>query len=196
LHKSEEETVRTFASSIVAAAMIGMSALTAYAAPPATTVVRSFSDGSVVPGSSASLVRTDAGVSATLATSGLPAGDVVTVWWVVFNHPENCSGPSAGHPFQCGRSDLGNPAVGASVLYAAGRIITAGGAAYYGAQLSVGDTSGALFGPGLLLPRTAHVHLVLHDHGPADPQIVSQELQSFDVCNPTCVDVQFAVFET
>ncbi len=188
--------MRTFASSVVAAAMIVVSALTVYAGAPATTAVRSFSDGSVVPGSSASLVRTDAGVSATLATSGLPAGDVVTVWWVVFNHPENCSGPSAGHPFQCGRSDLGNPAVGASVLFAAGRIIGDGGDAYYGAHLSVGDISGALFGPGLLLPRSAHVHLVLHDHGPADPRIVSQELRSFDVCNPTCIDVQFAVFES
>jgi len=188
--------MRTFTSSIVAAAMIGLSALTAYAGAPTTTTVRSFSDGSVVPGSSAGLVRTDAGVSATLATSGLPGGDVVTMWWVVFNHPENCSGPSAGHPFQCGRSDLANPAVEASVLYAAGRVTSDGGAAFYGAHLSVGDTSGALFGPGLLFPGSAHVHLVLHDHGPADPRIVSQELHSFDVCNPTCVDIQFAVFES
>ncbi len=188
--------MRIFASSIVAAAMIGTSALTAFAGGPTTTTVRSFSDGNVVPGSSASLIRTDAGVSATLATTGLPVGDVVTMWWVVFNHPENCSGPSAGHPFQCGRSDLGNPAVEASVLFATGRVISDGGAAYYGAHLSVGDTSGALFGPGLLFPSSAHVHLVLHDHGPADPRIVSQELHSFDVCNPTCVDIQFAVFES
>jgi hypothetical protein len=176
--------------------MIGVSAMTVYAGAPTTTAVRSFSDGSVIPGSSAGLIRTDTGVSATLATSGLPAGDVVTMWWVVFNHPENCSGPSAGHPFQCGRSDLGNPAVEASVLYAAGRITSDGGAANYGAHLSVGDTSGALFGPGLLFPRSAHVHLVLHDHGPADPAIVSQELHSFGVCNPTCMDVQFVVFES
>jgi len=188
--------MRTFASSIIAAAMIGVSGLTAYAGAPATTAVRSFSDGSVVPGSSASLVRTDAGVSAMLATSGLPGGDVVTMWWVVFNHPENCAGPSAGHPFQCGRSDLGNPAVEASVLFAAGRVTTNGGAGDFGAHLSVGDTSGALFGPGLLFPQSAHVHLVLHDHGPADARIISQELHSFDVCNPTCVDVQFAVFES
>jgi len=72
--------VRIFAGSIVAAAMIGTSALTAFAGGSTTTTVRSFNDGSVVPGSSASLVRTDAGVSATLATSGLPVGDVVTMW--------------------------------------------------------------------------------------------------------------------
>ncbi len=188
--------MRSFASCFVAATMIGVGTLTAYAGAPTATAVRSFSDGSVVPGSSAALVRTDAGVSANLATSGLPGGDVVTMWWVVFNHPENCSGPSAGHPFQCGRSDLSNPAVEASVLFAAGRVISAGGAVDYGAHLSVGDTSGALFGPGLLFPQSAHIHLVLHDHGPADPLIISQELHSFGVCNPTCVDIQFAVFES
>ena len=71
-----------------------------------------------------------------------------------------------------------------------------GGAAIYGAHLSVGETSGALFRPGLLFPQSARVHLALHDHGPADPAIVSQELHSFGVCNPTCMDVQFAVFES
>lgn len=188
--------MRILASTIVAAAMIGLTALSALAASPTTTSVRSFTDGSVVPGSSASLVRTDAGISATLSTSRLPSRDVVTLWWVIFNHPENCAGPSAGHPFQCGASDLGNPAVEASVLFAAGRLIDESGGASYGAHLSVDGTGGALFGPGLLLPRTAHVHLVLHDHGPADPRILDQELHSFGVCNPTCIDRQFAVFES
>ena len=72
--------MRVFAGGFVAAAMLGISALTAYAEAPTTATVRSFSDGNVIPGSSASLVRTDAGVSATLATSALPVGDVVTMW--------------------------------------------------------------------------------------------------------------------
>lgn len=188
--------MRILSSVILAAAMIAVSALNAFASGPTTTSVRSFADGSVVPGSSASLVRTDSGVSATLLTSGLRGGDVVTLWWVVFNHPENCAGPSAGHPFQCGRSDLGNPAVEASVLFATGRVIDLSSGGEYGAHLSVGDTRGALFGPGLLLPQTAHVHLVLHDHGPADPGLIDQQLHSFGVCNPICTDVQFAVFES
>lgn len=188
--------MRTLWSAMLVAAMVFFGAMSAQAAGPVTTSVRSFSNGQIVPGSSASLVRTDAGVSATLSTSDLRAGDVVTMWWVVFNHPENCAGPSAGHPFQCGRSDLANPAVQASVLFATGRVIDPSGAASYGAHLSVGDTSGALFGPGLLLPETAHVHLVLHDHGPGDPAIIAQQLHSFGICNPTCLDVQFAVFES
>jgi hypothetical protein len=176
--------------------MIGVSAAAGFAAGPTASSVRLFSDGSIVPGSSAGLVRTDSGVSATLLTSKLAAGDVVTLTWVVFNHPENCAGPSAGHPFQCGRSDLGNPAVEASVLFATGRVIGRDGLGSYGAHLAIGSTDGALFGPGLLFPRTAHVHLVLHDHGPADPATLSQELHSFVVCNPACMDVQFAVFES
>ena len=160
-----------------------------------TSDVHLFSDGSAVVGAEAGLVTNDTGASMTLRTAELTPGDAVTVWWVVFNHPENCSGPAPGHPFQCGRSDLFVPSVGASVLYAAGHVIGETGTGDFGGHLAVGDTSGALFGPGLLAPRTAHIHLVVHDHGPARPDIVSQQIHTFGVCNPTCTDLQFAVFE-
>jgi hypothetical protein len=133
----------------------------------------------------------------TIQTSGLPAGDAVTAWWVVFNSPQNCDGPSPGHPFQCGPSDLfkaGNPA-GASMLFATGHVVGSDGAAGFGAHLQVGDTGGALFGPGLVHPRTAHIHVVLRDHGPADPSRLDEQLHSFNVCNATCSNVQAAVFE-
>lgn len=188
--------MRTLWSPLIAAAMMVASALSATAAGPSTTQVRLFSDGQVVAGSSASLVRTNAGVGATLSTSGLVHGDVVDMWWVIFNYPENCAGPSAVHPFQCGPSDLGNPAVQASLLLATGRVIDGTSTSTYGAQLKVGDTSNALFGPGLLLPETAHVHLLLNDHGAADPRNLSEQLHSFGACNPTCINVQFAVFES
>jgi hypothetical protein len=57
-------------------------------------------------------------------------------------------------------------------------------------HLATGDTEGALFGPGLINPTTAEIHLVVRDHGPKqDP---SQEIHSFGACNPTCTDIQFS----
>lgn len=106
--------------------------------------------GSAVPGAWSTLVTSDAGASMDLHTSGLPAGDAVTVWWVVFNHPELCRHGALG--LRCGEGDLGEPSVEASVLFAAGHVIGGSGVGDYGAHLSVGDTAGALFGPGLTNP--------------------------------------------
>jgi hypothetical protein len=82
---------------------------------------------------------------------------------VIFNHPEFCSHGAFG--LRCGEGDLDVEDVQASVVYGAGHVIGASGKASYGAYLGVGDTSGALFGPGLLYPRSADIHLIVHDHG-------------------------------
>lgn len=183
------------------------SALPAFAAPANQDIslVHKFSDGSIPPGSTSMLVTNNSGATATLRTSMLPAGHVITMWFVVFNHPENCSHPT---PFsRCGEGDLFEPSVDASVAYGAGRIVNPNGEASYGAQLSVGDTSGALFGPGLINPTGADIHLVLHDHGSINTPILNEQLHSFGAnCNNappgtgtpgdyTCVDLQFAVHE-
>jgi hypothetical protein len=166
-------------------------------AGPGTSDVRLFSDGSAVPGAWSSLVTNGAGASMTLHTTGLTPGDVVTVWWVVFNAPQNCTHGEG--PYRCGPGDLppfgGDGSAEPSLLYATGHVIGGSGTARYGAHLAVGDTSGALFGPGLTNPLGADIHLVLHDHGPADPAIVAAEIHSFGVCNLVCTDVQFSVHE-
>lgn len=123
------------------------------------------------------VVRTDHGVSATLETSALQPGDVVTLWWVVVNNTEACENPFAGSP--CGPPDVLNPETQASVLHAAGRIVDEDGTAGYGAHLRVGDTSRALLGPGLLDPREALVILVLKTHGPKIPELTSEMLSTF-----------------
>src|SRR6266540_2067766 len=69
--------------------------------------------GAAIPGASSTLVRNSSGASMTLQTSGLGAGTAATVWWVIFNNPENCVGP-------CSDDDKFRVAVNASVLYAAG----------------------------------------------------------------------------
>lgn len=62
---------------------------------------------------SSQLVRTNAGLGCTYHTSSLPAGQVVTVWIVVFNNPGAC----ATSP--CSPADIGNPLVGATFSTAA-----------------------------------------------------------------------------
>ncbi len=159
-----------------------------------TTAVHLFSDGSAVAGSSSTLVRNSNGVYMTLHTSGLPAGDAVTIWWVIFNNPAACS--HGMFALRCGHGDFSNPDVKASVMYAAGQVIGGDGVGNYGAGLSVGElTRVVLFGPGLTNSMGADVHLVVHDHGPADPSLMPDEIHSFDVCNTKCVDLQFAPHE-
>jgi hypothetical protein len=180
---------------VSAAALQGSISVQAAPATRDVSVVHYFLSPFIVPGAWSALERNDAGVAMTLHTTGLAPGHAVTVWWVIFNHPQYCSGGELG--FRCGPGDLsGDPRVQPSVVYAAGHVIGGGGVGNDGANLAVGATQGALFGPGLLNPHGADIHLVVHDHGPADPSIgVDDEIHSFGVCNPTCVDVQVSVHE-
>jgi hypothetical protein len=178
----------------------GVVALPAQADPATRTVspVTLFMSTTVVPDAWAALVRTDTGIAATLHTSALAPGSAATLWWVVFNHPAYCS-QGLGRE-RCGAGDLSNPLVQASVQFAAGHVIGGEGVADYGAYLSVGDTSGcaADFLPcsGLIDPRGAVVHLIVRSHGQALPGAIDEQISSFNGgCNPTCMNVQAAVFE-
>ena len=129
---------------------------------------------------SSQLVRTDRGVSATLETSGLEPGHVVTLWWIVANAPERCQA-GLGELTQCGPGDHLAGRGEMSVHYGAGRIVTTAGSARYGANLRVGDTSRVLFEgePGLTDARGAEVILLLKTHGPKTPGTVSDQLRTF-----------------
>jgi hypothetical protein len=147
------------------------------------------------------LTRTDSGIALVLHTSGLQAGHAVTIWWMIFNHPQACiSGASTPTPDdpRCGMADINNSAAGLSVLYAAGNIVDEDGEADFGAYRQEGDTDGALpgMGLGLLDAAAADVHLVVRDHGPVDPRHVVEQIHTFDdFCNPTCTDLQMSVHE-
>ena len=153
-----------------------------------------FDSGTPVPGSQAALVRDPSGVSMTLQTSGLAPG-AYTTWWVVFNNPENCSGGT------CGEDDLppfgGSPTVHASVLFATGHVVSTNGTAGFGAWLGIGDTAGALFGPGLLNVYTAEVHNIVRYHGDVLPAFMPEQIRSFNGgCPPnSCFNVQAAVHQ-
>jgi hypothetical protein len=146
------------------------------------------------------LTRTGSGIALNLHTTGLQAGHAVTIWWMVFNNPEACihgaTTPDPTDP-RCGMADITNAAVGLSVLYAAGHVIDEDGVADFGAYLQEGDTDGALPGMklGLLDAAGADVHLVVRDHGPADPGRVDEQIHTIGACNPDCHDLQMSVHE-
>lgn len=130
-------------------------------------------------------------LSMTLKTSDLPAGMAVTVWWVVFNEPENCLYPTPVS--QCGQRDIFfNPDVRADVLYAAGHVTGRGRSHTFAAQRRVGDDSGSVM-PfinnvlGMDLPSVglenifgAEVHLVVRSHGEALPSHMPDMIQTFN----------------
>jgi hypothetical protein len=165
---------------LVALALVGLLSVVlisrAGAAPttkPVSTSPVTSSAGAV---GTSTLVRSDSGISFSLQTTGLPAGHAVTVWWMVVN-------PDAAAP---------------SVLYAAGHVIDDSGAAGFGGSLQEGDTDGVVELDGLslegLLDATgATVVLVVRDHGPARADIVQQQIHTFNVCNPTCTDLQMSI---
>lgn len=136
----------------------------------------------------ASLVRRDDGISMTFRTSGLPAGDAVTIWWIIVD-------PATGNVV--------------SGQFAAGHVVGNNGVASFAGSLSEGDTSGC-FHPqfpcaGLTDAREQVVVLLARVHGPKDPgriplQIHTSEATSGnsgfedDLCNATFCQVQAAIF--
>ena len=166
--------------------------------------------GQPIAGSSSSNIAYEEGVSATFATTGLEPGHVVTMWWVVFNHPELCTNGEGG--LRCGEPDLlifgGDEAIEGTVLTAAAHIVGPDGSGHFGSYLATGDTSRVLLaGPGLTDPLGADVHLVLRDHGPVQDGLFEAALGSYGggcieapegsgtLGDFACVDVQFTAHE-
>jgi hypothetical protein len=163
---------------LVALALVGLlSAIPlahAGAATQTTSDVTLIADPSVVVGTS-TLTRTGSGLSFSLLTSRLEPGHAVTVWWMV-----------------------ANPDGGVAVLYAAGHVIDDSGTAEFGGYLQVGDSDGALpMGTDTTLEDAlgATVFLVIRDHGPAKPGMVTAQIQTFDACNISCTDLQISVHQ-
>jgi hypothetical protein len=176
-----------------------------------------FEDQSVIDGAAATLARNDHGVFMSVDTVGLTPGHAVTMWYVVFNDPDRCSGEG------CGEDDVfnldadgkfidnadGSPPmnmdaikdIGISVLRADGLIIDADGRAQFRGHLPVGDKAEAVFGPGLLDAQRAEVHAVVRSHMQAIPGQANAMVNSMNGgCDETwpnapCTDLQYAVFK-
>jgi hypothetical protein len=61
-----------------------------------------FEDLSIIENAKAELTRMDHGIYMKVQTNDLAPGHVVTMWYVVFNNPEKCSGG------ECGEDDVFN----------------------------------------------------------------------------------------
>jgi hypothetical protein len=157
-----------------------------------------FPAGAQLPGTT-TLTRTDNGVSMTAHATDLIANYAYTVWWVIFNTPTECAAPG------CSVADVfanrGTP----SLRLAAGHVVGDSGIGDFGGHLSEGATGGppcssnpatlGSCGPGLLDARAAVIHLVVRSHGPAIPELVTEQISSFTgACSVNgCSNVQVAV---
>ena len=159
-----------------------------------TSLVDWFQDRTLVEGAESTLVRMKHGVYATFSAVDLEPGEAYTLWWVIFNKPENCSNG------ECGVDDVflvdedgkriladngapqrnvaGRAATSFSLLRATGTIVDEDGRAEFRAHLPVGDTTEANFGPGLLDAMTADVHLTARTHGPMIPGLLHEQLNT------------------
>lgn len=121
----------------------------------------------------ATLVRNSNGATYRLRTSGLTPGNVYTLWLVVVNEPGGC----AGSPCTAGDILL-NSATRSQVTYAAGHVV-GGETATFAGHVRVGPLAGWLDGRALEDAATAEIHLIVNDHGPAIPGMVSDMLSSY-----------------
>lgn len=132
---------------------------------------------------SATLKRNANGITINFKATGLTPGYAYTLWWVIWNNPENC----VGFPGPCGEADLANATtVKVELLTATGHVVGASGIGYFSAHLNENDSNGTVnpllglpeFG-GLLDAETAEVHGVLRSHGPAIPGMVNEQISTY-----------------
>jgi hypothetical protein len=179
------------------------------------STVHHFSDMSEVAGGFAHLTRFENGVTMAVSTNNLVEGEVYTVWWVIFNEPENCSNgvcdvddvlivQDGVVPRDADGNRLMNmegiASANVSIQHAAGGYAQ-DGTLHTSASLGIGDVPGIILGPGLLDAKNAEIHLVIRTHGPAaaDLGVFAGQISTFGGgCEPMdalpCDDVQFAIF--
>ncbi|RDD61743.1 hypothetical protein [Ferruginivarius sediminum] len=138
-------------------AQVSASALYSLAALP---------DEEVLERGQSTLARTREGVALTINAANLEPNAAYTVWWVIWNKPEQCL-----DRFECGPADLG--ADGNAVFYANGRVTDDFGQATFIASLNYGEGSEGLAAdqvmlPGALETRRAQVSAIVRTHKDVD----------------------------
>jgi hypothetical protein len=127
-----------------------------------------------VPDATATLVSNDNGARATFTTRGLAPGHAHTLWWVVINAPENC----AASPCTAADVLFNDEVVQSNVAYGGGNVVGGSGKATFAAHFSTGPVPGGWFGSEFTNPRGAEIHLIIMDHGPAIPELVSNQIRT------------------
>jgi hypothetical protein len=127
-----------------------------------TIEVKSLQDGQAIARSKATLHRKPDRLSVHVRTSELEPGEVVDVFWAVFDNPSACihGNPVTGVP--CGPPDLFVEATDATVQLVTTLTADSSGRLAYSASIAVGDTSGCVAGfpcgDGVTNPLGAEVH--------------------------------------
>lgn len=128
-----------------------------------------------------------------------------SIWWIVFNNPEECAGYNNVPKDPCGFDDLFNPAVGAAVFNASGAISAAagdGGVINVDLELNAREGSNNGHAPFPLIPGLpdfngvlnrrngcgAELHLDVNEHAVFDSDWVTELTQ------PEGLTHRFAVF--
>ncbi len=133
------------------------------------------------------LIRGRRGIYTRYRSNNLIPGHAYTLWWVIWNNPEECLTPNGcGDPDDV---DFLNPATEVDVLFAgSGRVIGNNGKGTFYGLLRAGDDSDSvndLMGiplvGGLQTGNTfgAEVHLVLRSHGPAIPGMIYEQISGY-----------------
>ena len=172
--------------------------------------MRKFPGAEPVAGAS-TLMRYENAVDMTIHTTGLEPGHVYTVWYVIFNNPDACGDECGPHDFPAGvpGAKVGpeepNPAVQASVLWAAGNVVGPSGIGEFRGRLERGNPPGfVIFGPGLVDPMNSDIHLLVRSHGRAMLGKVAEQMSTPqglcavtkpDAASHLCLDVQSAIHE-
>lgn len=134
------------------------------------------------------LFRSRHGLGAMFKTTGMTAGNVITLWIMFFDNPEACTTPGACNP----DIDIGVPGVRFDFHYAGARIVRRAKTKVFG-YLPVNElsTSGwaemveigaapPFFVTPLTNPMGAQVILAIHDHGPAqEGSVLFDQLTSY-----------------
>jgi hypothetical protein len=137
-------------------------------------------DPVLVEGATARLLRTDDRLITRTNSRELTPGHVQTLWWVIFNNPDECA------TTPCGMGDLFVDEVEASCQIADGAVTAHDGQASFFDRLAIGESRDSClphFGGtdhGLVNPLGAEVHLMVHDHGPLQPGKVPEMRSTFD----------------
>lgn len=162
--------------------------------------VHTFDTGIAVAGA-ATLLRDNNSVDLRVQMSGLDTNSAYTLWWIIFNNPEECTTGEA--PTLCGAGDLNpdrdgegiNP-VDRGVRNAAGFITGLDGTANVQGRLAEGTPPGgpAAAGFGQLNDSVgAEIHIVVQTHGtPLVGSVADQMTVPGAACNTVCED-QFGI---
>jgi hypothetical protein len=121
----------------------------------------------------ATLMRNDNGVRYQLHTTGLTPGNVYTLWLVVVNEAGECAGSPCTGP-----DVILNAATRSQVSYAGGHVV-GGSSGTFAGHVQVGPIDGWLPDRTLEDASSAEIHLVVNDHGPAIPGLVSDMLSTY-----------------